>query len=184
MMEKKYTASVCTLGCRVNLYESEAIADKLTEEGFEIREFSQECDVYIINTCTVTAESDRKSRQMIRRAIKTNPKGRILVCGCHSQIFPKKTAEIDGVDYVGGTLDKMAVVQKAKELVTRGKNSITEVCCGNPFTAEFEEMEATSQDRTRAFLKIEDGCNNKCSYCIIPKARGRVRSKPISAVIE
>lgn len=184
MMEKKFTASVCTLGCRVNLYESEAIADKLTEIGFEIRTFSDVCDVYIINTCTVTAESDRKSRQMIRRAVKTNPNGRILVCGCHSQIFPQKTAEIDGVDYVCGTLDKMAVVQKAKELAMQGKNNRAEVCCGNPFTAEFEEMEATSQDRTRAFLKIEDGCNNKCSYCIIPKARGRVRSKPVSAVIE
>ena len=183
-MDKKYNASVCTLGCRVNLYESEAIADRLTELGFQIKDFSEECDVYIINTCTVTAESDRKSRQMIRRAKKKNPNARILVCGCHSQIFPDKTGAIDGVDYVGGTTDKMRLADIAAELVKTKKNDFAEICVGDPFTAEFESMAATSQDRTRAFLKIEDGCNNKCSYCIIPKARGRVRSKPIDDVIK
>lgn len=182
-MKKKYSASVCTLGCRVNLYESEAIADSLSEEGFEIRDFSEVCDVYIINTCTVTAESDRKSRQMIRRAIKTNPKGRVLVCGCHSQIFPQKTGEIEGVDYVGGTTDKMELVKKAVMLVENDKPHTAEIMVGDPFAEEFEDMKATVQDRTRAFLKIEDGCNNKCSYCIIPKARGKVRSKPIADVL-
>lgn len=183
-MEKKYTASIYTLGCRVNLYESEALADKLTEYGFEIREFSEVCDVYIINTCTVTAESDRKSRQMIRRAIKLNPCAGILVCGCHSQIFPKETAEIEGVDYVGGTTDKMVIAERALELVRKGKKKTAEINVGDVFEYGFESMEATSQDRTRAFLKIEDGCNNKCSYCIIPKARGRVRSKPIEEVLK
>ncbi|MBE6642080.1 MAG: tRNA (N(6)-L-threonylcarbamoyladenosine(37)-C(2))-methylthiotransferase MtaB [Ruminococcaceae bacterium] len=183
-MDKKYKASVCTLGCRVNLYESEAITDRLTELGFQINEFSEKCDVYIINTCTVTAESDRKSRQMIRRAQKTNPNARILVCGCHSQIFPDKTGAIDGVDYVGGTTDKMRLADMAAELVMTQKKGLPEICVGDPFTAEFESMAATSQDRTRAFLKIEDGCNNKCSYCIIPKARGRVRSKPMDDVFK
>lgn len=182
-MSKRYKASIYTLGCRVNLYESEAIADKLTEHGFEMRGFSEKCDVYIINTCTVTAESDRKSRQIIRRAIKNNPDAKILVCGCHSQIFPKETAEILGVDYICGTTDKLKVVEKAISLVEKGKNESSEVFIGDPFNADFEAMEATSQDRTRAFLKIEDGCNNKCSYCIIPKARGSVRSKPIDEVL-
>ncbi len=182
-MSKRYKASVYTLGCRVNLYESEAIMDKLSEHGFDIRDFSEKCDVYIINTCTVTAESDRKSRQIIRRAIKNNSDAKILVCGCHSQIFPRETAGISGVDYIGGTADKLKIVEKAVSLVENGKNESSEINVGDPFKAEFEEMEATTQDRTRAFLKIEDGCNNKCSYCIIPKARGRVRSKPIEEVL-
>ena len=182
-MDKKYKASIYTLGCRVNLYESEAIMNRLSEHGFDIRDFSEKCDVYIINTCTVTAESDRKSRQIIRRAIKNNPDAKILICGCHSQIFPRETAEISGVDYIGGTTDKLKVVEKAISLVENGKNEKADVTIGDPFNAEFEAMEATLQDRTRAFLKIEDGCNNKCSYCIIPKARGCVRSKPIDEVL-
>ena len=181
-MEKRYRASVYTLGCRVNLYESEAIADKLAENGFEIVDFSDECDVYIINTCTVTAESDRKSRQIIRRAIKANTDAKILVCGCYSQMFSDELKKIEGVDYIGGTTDKMAVVERAIALVNETKLSTPELNIKDPYTADFEPMEAVAQDRTRAFLKIEDGCNNKCSYCIIPKARGRVRSKPIEDV--
>lgn len=183
-MEKKYKASICTLGCRVNLYESEAISDKLSKHGFEMCDFSEVCDVYIINTCTVTAESDRKSRQMIRRALKTNPFAKILVCGCYSQMFSEDVRKISGVDYIGGTTDKMLILSKAVELAEKGKRDICEVNIGDPFEADFEPMEATCQDRTRAFLKIQDGCNNKCSYCIIPKARGKVRSKPIRDVIE
>lgn len=183
-MKKKYNASVYTLGCRVNLYESEAIADSLSKNGFEIRDFSEKCDVYIINTCTVTAESDRKSRQIIRRAIKNNPDSKILVCGCYSQMFADVAKDIEGIDYIGGTTDKMLIVSKALELAGRPKNKSAEINIGDPFEAPFECMEATVQDRTRAFLKIEDGCNNKCSYCIIPKARGRVRSKPIYDVID
>ncbi|MBE6718089.1 MAG: tRNA (N(6)-L-threonylcarbamoyladenosine(37)-C(2))-methylthiotransferase MtaB [Ruminococcaceae bacterium] len=182
-MVKKYKASIYTLGCRVNLYESEAIADGLSENGFEICDFSEVCDVYIINTCTVTAESDRKSRQIIRRAIKTNPDARILVCGCYSQMFPSDVSIIENVDYIGGTTDKMQIVSKAKEVAEKGKNKYPYMNVGDPFESDFESMEATLQDRTRAFLKIEDGCNNKCSYCIIPKARGTVRSKPIDDVI-
>lgn len=182
VMDKKYTASIYTLGCRVNLYESEAIASRLKEYGFEIRDFAEVCDVYVINTCTVTAESDRKSRQIIRRALKTNPSARVLVCGCHSQIFGQRVGEIAGVDYVGGTTDKMLIVKKALELAEGGKRDFAEINVGDPFSCGFEPMEADLQDRTRAFLKIEDGCNNKCSYCIIPRARGRVRSKPIDDV--
>jgi len=181
-MEKKYTAGIYTLGCRVNLYESEAITSKLLEKGFEIRDFSELNDVYIVNTCTVTAESDRKSRQMIRRALKVNPKAAVLVCGCYSQMFGVEAAKIDGVDYIGGTTDKMQIADMAEKLVLQKKQNTPLINIGDPFHAPFESMEATCQDRTRAFLKIEDGCNNKCSYCIIPKARGSVRSKPIEEV--
>lgn len=183
-MKKKYKASIYTLGCRVNLYESEAIADRLKENGFDICDFSDICDVYIINTCTVTAESDRKSRQIIRRAIKNNPDAKILVCGCYSQMFSNEASKISGVDYIGGTTDKLLVVKKATELIEEGKRQLPEINISNPETADFESMEATFQDRTRAFIKIEDGCNNKCSYCIIPKVRGRVRSKPIDKVVD
>ena len=181
---KKYTASIYTLGCRVNLYESEAIADKLRENGVTICDFAEPCDAYIINTCTVTAESDRKSRQAIRRARKSNPDAAILVCGCSSQLFPESIKNIQSVDFIGGTTDKLMVVEKTLELLSKGKRNSPEVNVGDPFNAPFEPMEATTQDRTRAFLKIEDGCNNKCSYCIIPKARGRVRSKPVDEVLE
>lgn len=183
-LKKEYKASVYTLGCRVNLYESEAIADGLKEVGFTVTDFSERCDVYIINTCTVTAESDRKSRQMIRRALKNNPDAAVLVCGCHSQIFPDETADISGVSYVGGTLDKMALVERAVALVEDGIPDVPEICVGDPMNAAFEKMEATVQDRTRAFLKIEDGCENNCSYCIIPKARGKIRSKPMEDVLD
>lgn len=182
-MEKRYTAGVYTLGCRVNLYESEAIADRLKEKGIEVRDFSLKNDVYIINTCTVTAESDRKSRQMIRRAIKTNPQARILVCGCYSQMFTDDVEMIDGVDYIGGTTDKLLVADRAVELLRGEKTTRPEVNVNDLSDASFEKMEAVTQDRTRAFLKIEDGCDNKCSYCIIPKARGRVRSKPVCEVL-
>ncbi len=181
--EKKYRASICTLGCRVNLYESEALADILSNNGFEICDFFEKCDVYIINTCTVTSESDRKSRQMIRRAIKNDPDAKILVCGCYSQMFSDSVKDIKGVDYIGGTTDKMLVAKKAIELVEEKKRKEPEINVSDPFKACFEAMEATLQDRTRAFLKIQDGCDNKCSYCIIPKARGKVRSKPLDDVI-
>ncbi len=182
-MDNKYTVGICTLGCRVNLYESEAIASSLSQKGFLLRDFADVNDVYIINTCTVTSESDRKSRQMIRRAVKRNPNAKVFVCGCYSQLFYEKVREINGVDYIGGTTDKMKIVEKVISLVSSEKKNEPEENIGDPFSAPFETTEATFQDRTRAFLKIEDGCNNKCAYCIIPKARGKVRSKPINDVI-
>ncbi len=182
-MEKKNKVGICTLGCRVNQYESEAIGKKLSENGFIICDFSEKNDIYIINTCTVTAESDRKSRQMIRRAIKTAPEAKILVCGCYSQMFKDDVAKISGVDYVSGTSDKLNIVSAAMRLVGETEKKEPEICVSGLENACFENMEAVCQDRTRAFLKIEDGCNNKCAYCIISKARGRVRSKPIADVI-
>ena len=183
-MEEKYKAAIYTLGCRVNFYESESIAEALIKNGFSVCDFSEKCDVYIINTCTVTSESDRKSRQMIRRAIKNNPNAKILVCGCYSQVNPNEVKKIDSVDFICGTRNKMLIVSKALELVKKDKSLVPETNVIDPYSAGFELMEATSQDRTRAFLKIEDGCNNNCSYCIIPKARGSVCSKPKEDVID
>ncbi len=182
-METKKRVGICTLGCRVNQYESEAIEKGLSENGFEICDFSEKNDVYIINTCTVTSESDRKSRQMIRRAIKTSPAAKVLVCGCYSQMFKDDVAKINGVDYIGGTADKMNIVSAVMRLIKSDVKEQAEICVSDLENIGFEDMKAVCQGRTRAFLKIEDGCNNKCAYCIIPKARGRVRSKPIESVI-
>lgn len=181
---KKYTVGIATLGCKVNQYESEAIAEALEKRGFEISKSTQPCDAYIINTCTVTAESDRKARQMIRRMMSHNPHALILVTGCYSQVSPSAIAEIDGVDYVCGTSNKMSVIDKLSSLMEKGKNDVAEVCVPCLDDAEFECMSIKKFDRTRAYVKIEDGCESKCTYCTIPMARGRIRSKPFNDVID
>ncbi len=175
---KKHTAGIYTLGCKVNQYESEAIAEELDRCGIEALSLSMPCDAYIINTCTVTGESDRKARQFIRRAIAKNPSAYIIVCGCFAQASPEDIAKIEGVDVIIGNSHKLLCVHKLCELFERGtKNSSPEILVDNIENAGFEPMSITKFDRTRAYVKIEDGCENKCSYCIIPSARGNVRSK-------
>ncbi len=183
-MEKQYTVGILTLGCKVNQYESEAIAERLEELGFKIASPTDVCDAYVINTCTVTAESDRKARQMIRRMMKNNPRAVILVTGCYSQISPEAVAAIDGVDYVCGSSNKMTVTDKICELIKNGKNQNAEICVPELDGAEFECMSIKKFDRTRAYVKIEDGCESKCTYCTIPAARGNIRSKPFGDVID
>ena len=178
------TVGILTLGCKVNQYESEAIAERLSSLGFEIRPSTEECDAYIINTCTVTAESDRKARQFIRRAISKNPEAYILVTGCLAQTNPENIAAIAGVDYVCGNTDKLIIADALNELLSRGeKNSKTEIFVRDIDSAGFEKMEIKHFDRTRAYIKIEDGCESKCTYCIIPYARGKIRSKAPKEVI-
>lgn len=185
MQGTKPTAGIYTLGCKVNQYESEAIAEKLTAEGFLVLPPQEFCDVYIINTCTVTAESDRKARQIIRRAIHQNPQAYILVTGCFSQVSPESVAKIPGVDLVCGNAEKQKVVEMAKKLMESGeKRSSPEIDSESPDAHGFEPMRISSFDRTRAYIKIEDGCENHCAYCIIPSARGRVRSKAPEEVLE
>ncbi len=185
MRNTKPRAGIYTLGCKVNQYESEAIAEKLTDAGFLVLPPQEICDVYIVNTCTVTGESDRKARQLIRRAIHQNPDAYILVTGCFSQVSPESVAKITGVDFVCGNAEKQKVVEKAKELIRSGyKPSVPEILPEQPDACGFEPMQITSFDRTRAYVKIEDGCENRCTYCIIPAARGRVRSKEPREVLE
>ncbi len=175
---------IYTLGCKVNQYESEAIAEALEKECFCILPPDNICDIYIINTCTVTGEADRKAGQFIRRAIKKNPNAYIIVCGCFSQVSPESVAKIEGVDYICGNSDKMSVVKYAKRFaLERIKNNCAEISIGDVNSLPFEDMHITKFDRTRAYVKIEDGCENHCTYCIIPYARGRVRSKRPSDVI-
>lgn len=184
-MTEDFKIGILTLGCKVNQYESEAIAEALTDKGFLIKPHTEFCDAYIINTCTVTAESDRKARQMIRRMIGKNYKAFILVTGCYSQVSPEEVAAIEGVDYVCGSSNKMTVVEKLSELIRRGgKNEKAELCVPDLDLSSFEQMSIRRFDRTRAYVKIEDGCESKCTYCTIPASRGPIRSKPFSEVID
>lgn len=169
-------ACIYTLGCRVNQYESDAIMQELKKLGAEIVSSSERCDVCIINTCSVTAESDRKSKQIIRRLISSNPNAAIIVTGCFSQINPKSAMEIEGVSLVCGNNDKSIIAKKAFELY-EGRNAHCELIMSDINNGVFDVMSVGAPlNRTRAFIKIQDGCNSKCAYCIIPYARGRIRS--------
>lgn len=178
------SVAISTLGCKVNQYESQAIAEALEARGWEIRNPSETCAAYIINTCTVTAESDRKARQVIRRAMSKNPYAYILVTGCYSQTDPTAISSIAGVDYICGSSNKLSVASKLEELFVKGeKNPQAEICVPSLNEAGFESMSITKFDRTRAYVKIQDGCESHCTYCTIPAARGPVRSKPMDEVI-
>ena len=171
-----------TLGCRVNVYESEAMMEKFIREGYEIVDFSEVADVYVINTCSVTNMGDKKSRQMISRGRRQSPESIIAVVGCYSQIATEEVGNIDGVDVVLGTRNKGEIVywvNKAKD--TKEKQiQVGQVLKNN----EFEDLKIEEyQDKTRAFLKIQDGCNRFCAYCLIPYARGAVCSKDPEKVI-
>ena len=176
-MQKK-TVGIYTLGCKVNQYESEAIAETLEREGLEISSPGEPCDAYLINTCTVTAESDRKARQFIRRAITKNPDAVVVVTGCLAQTSAEMIAAIDGVDAVVGNTKKLFAAEELCRLVREGKRKSPPAISVDPIEdAGFEPMQICSFERTRAYIKIEDGCESRCTYCIIPSARGKIRSK-------
>ena len=170
-----------TLGCKVNSYETDAICDLFVKRGATIVDVKDEFDACIINTCSVTNQATAKSRKLIRGAIKNNPNAIIAVIGCYSQMAPEEVENIDGVDIILGNIDKSSVVDlvlnkvKEKELINKVQNILN--------YREFENLSPVTFSKTRAFLKIEDGCNNFCSYCIIPYTRGPIRSKPALDVI-
>lgn len=182
MRDTPYSVGILPLGCKVSQYECEAIGEAFEGEGFVLRPFTEVCDVYLVNTCTVTAESDRKSRQVIRRAIKKNPAAIVMVSGCYSQTSPAEVAAIEGVSAVIGNHDKMSLPRIARELIDN-KQTKPYILNTNIEEAPFEPMCITRAPRTRAYVKIEDGCECRCSYCAIPGARGRVRSKRPEDVI-
>lgn len=172
-----------TLGCRVNVYESEAMAEKFIREGYEVVEPSEVADVYVINTCTVTNMGDKKSRQIISKSRRLNEDAKIAVVGCYSQMAPKEVSEIPGVDVVLGTRNKGDVVYYVNKARNEGKSQVhVESVIKNK---KFEDLNIEEyQDKTRAFLKIQDGCNRFCTYCIIPYSRGSVCSKDPRKVME
>ncbi len=179
-----YKVGLYTLGCKVSLYETEAIGEAFEAAGFQVCPFDQVCDVYVINTCTVTAESDAKSRKYIRRATRKNPNAVVIVVGCYSQRSPDEVAGIEGVSAVLGTADKMKAVEIAERLLNAEfRMSNVELRVTDLDGASFESMCVKSAPRTRAYVKIEDGCECKCTYCAISAARGPVRSKNPEEVI-
>ncbi|MCY7617386.1 tRNA (N(6)-L-threonylcarbamoyladenosine(37)-C(2))-methylthiotransferase MtaB [Bacillus pumilus] len=176
------TVAFHTLGCKVNHYETEAIWQLFKEAGYERKEYESKADVYVINTCTVTNTGDKKSRQVIRRAIRHNPDGVICVTGCYAQTSPAEIMAIPGVDIVVGTQDRHKLLGYIEEY-RRERQPINGV--GNIMKARvFEELDVPAfTDRTRASLKIQEGCNNFCTFCIIPWARGLLRSRNPEEVI-
>ncbi|MCB2288778.1 tRNA (N(6)-L-threonylcarbamoyladenosine(37)-C(2))-methylthiotransferase MtaB [Clostridium sp. CS001] len=171
-----------TLGCRVNQYESEAMTEKFIREGYEISDFDGFSDVYVINTCTVTNMGDKKSRQMIGRARRNNENAIIAVVGCYAQIATQEVSDIQGVDVVLGSRNKGDIVY----WVNRSREEKKQVVEVSDVLKNkvFEDLNINEyQDRTRAFLKIQDGCNRFCSYCLIPYARGAVCSKTPEKII-
>ena len=172
--------AIYTLGCKVNQYETQAMEQELTARGHELVDFEQPADVYIINTCSVTAISDKKSRQMIRRARKLNPDAIVAACGCYVQTHTDEVVEL-GIDLVGGTGQRMEFL---RQLLTAAEKKTRVLVDDALHRHEFEILPAGGQmSRTRAMLKVEDGCRNFCTYCIIPFARGPVRSLPISEAV-
>ncbi len=169
-----------TLGCKVNQYETEAMQKLFGASGYEISSDIETADVIVVNTCTVTSLSSQKSRQMIRRAARANENAILVVVGCYAQNQPQEISKISGVDIIIGTAERTKIVELVEQaLKNRGEKILT---VGKVESiSEFEEL-PHSPHRTRAFLKIEDGCNNFCSYCIIPFVRGRVRSRSLESI--
>lgn len=176
------TVAFHTLGCKVNFYETEGIWQLFKKEGYEQIDFEKPADVYVINTCTVTNTGDKKSRQIIRRAIRRNPDAIIAVTGCYAQTSPGEVAAIPGVDIVIGTQDRDRLLSLVQDYQARRRpiNAVRNIMK----TREFEEMDVPQfTGHSRAFLKIQEGCNNFCTFCIIPWSRGLLRSRKPESVL-
>lgn len=175
------SAAIMTLGCKVNKYESEAVEEMLIQEGYTIVPFTEYADVYIVNTCTVTAMSDKKSRQMIRRTKKMNPDSIVAVMGCYSQKAPQELLAIEEVNIVIGTNQRNNLIFQLENITSTDKKVLVEDIMK---IRDFEEMEISQvSDRTRALIKIQDGCDRYCTYCIIPYTRGPVRSRKLENIV-
>lgn len=169
-----------TLGCKLNFSETSAISRMLEKDGFEKKDFDGLADVYVINTCSVTDNADKECRQLVRRIQRKSPESLVVITGCYAQLKPKEIAAIPGVDLVLGTAEKFNLSSHLKEL-TKGNSAKISSCDieeVNGFTASY-----SLNDRTRTFLKVQDGCDYTCSFCTIPMARGKSRSDNIAHVL-
>ena len=179
-------AALHNLGCKVNSYETEAMTQLLKKAGYEIVSFQDQADVYIINTCSVTNMADRKSRQMLHKAKKQNPNAVVVATGCYVQTATEKVAQDLSIDLVVGNNRKKDIVEILNEYYEEkeaGEQVKEEYVIDINHTDEYEDLEiSTVTEHTRAHLKIQDGCNNFCSYCIIPYARGRIRSRTMESI--
>jgi threonylcarbamoyladenosine tRNA methylthiotransferase MtaB len=172
-----------TLGCKVNLYDTEAMQELFAEKGYQVVDFDDVADVYIINTCTVTNFGDKKSRQMIRRAKRHNPDSIVVAAGCYAQVAPEDIEAVEGINIIMGTKDRHKVVELVESYTDKTKvlNAVTDIMAEK----DFEPLHINKlTNRTRAYLKIQEGCNRYCTYCMIPFARGKVRSRQPNEVID
>jgi len=173
-------AAFYTLGCKLNFSETSTIANSFKEVGFDRVEFEEEADVYVINTCSVTNQGDRESRNIIRRAIRKNPNAMVIVVGCYSQLKPEEVGHIDGVDLVLGTQEKFHIPAYLGDLK---KKETTEIQTTRLANIKSYHRAFSWGDRTRSFLKVQDGCDYYCSFCTIPFARGRSRNDTIENTV-
>jgi len=180
-MAESRTVAFHTLGCKLNFSETSTLSRMLEGEGFKKREFDELADVYVINTCSVTENADKECRQLVRRIQRKAPESLVVITGCYAQLKPKEISEIPGVDLVLGAAEKFNLINHIKEL---SKGDPTKICsCDIDEISDFHSS-FSIHDRTRTFLKVQDGCDYSCSFCTIPMARGKSRSDSIDHVIE
>lgn len=172
--------AISTLGCKINQFESAAMTESLGKEGYRIVPFDGDADIYVINTCTVTAKTDAESRRLIRRALRSNPEARVVVTGCYAQVAPEAVKDLPGVSLVVGNSEKKGIVELLRDAVPAEKVIVSDI--SRERTAGGLRLESFAE-HTRAFLQVQNGCDAFCSYCIVPYARGRSRSVPFDEVL-
>ena len=180
-MQKQRTVAFHTLGCKLNFSETSTLSRQLESEGFLKKEFDDEADVYVINTCSVTDNADKECRQLVRRIQRKAPQSTVVITGCYAQLKPKEIATIPGVDLVLGAAEKFNIVKHLKEFFKGDSSKISS--CDIQKVTGFNASYSLN-DRTRTFLKVQDGCDYTCSFCTIPMARGKSRSDNISNVVK
>jgi threonylcarbamoyladenosine tRNA methylthiotransferase MtaB len=179
-MTQRKTIAFHTLGCKLNYAETSSLSRLMEAEGFEKKAFDEVADIYLINTCSVTANADKECRQIVRRIQRKAPSGLVVITGCYAQLKPAEIAEIPGVDLVLGAAEKFNIARHLKEFT---KGDPTKICSCDIDSVEGFNAAYSLHDRTRAFLKVQDGCDYNCSFCTIPRARGKSRSDSIAAVL-
>ncbi|HJJ10682.1 MAG TPA: tRNA (N(6)-L-threonylcarbamoyladenosine(37)-C(2))-methylthiotransferase MtaB [Clostridiaceae bacterium] len=182
-MNEVKKVAFCSLGCKVNQYETNAMAQKFIEHGYEVVEFDEYADVYIVNTCTVTNVADRKSRQMLRRAKEINKDATLVACGCYAQVAKDELKKIPEIDLIIGNNEKNDIIQIVENHISQkgAEDLVSDVM----YKLDYVELGTTTYtEKTRAVVKVQDGCDRFCSYCLIPYARGHIRSRKIENVIE
>ena len=179
-MDKKRSVAFHTLGCKLNFSETSTLSRLMESEGFEKKEFDDLADVYVINTCSVTDNADKECRQLVRRIQRKSPESFVVITGCYAQLKPKEIASIPGVDLVLGAAEKFNIAQHINELA---KGNDAKVCSCDIEAVSGFNASFSQNDRTRTFLKVQDGCDYTCSFCTIPMARGKSRSDSIANVV-
>ena len=180
-MNTKRSVAFHTLGCKLNFSETSTLSRQLEQEGFEKRAFTDKADVYVINTCSVTENADKECRQLVRRIQRHSPESFVVITGCYAQLKPKEISEIPGVDLVLGASEKFNLVQ---HLSTLTKGDETKICSCDIETVTGFNTSFSVNDRTRTFLKVQDGCDYSCTFCTIPMARGKSRSDSVENVVK